>query len=198
MNLHFIKSRRAARKQALFAAHQGVKQRLFVAGHTLDKAELLELYKIMVASSESLVARRQTVNALFVTLNGFVLTAAGVVVKTGGGDVHQRAGSVLLIALGGLVMCWAWRTLLISFGQLNTGKFAVITEIENHLTARIYDAEWTALGEGKDARVYRSFTSREVWIPTVLITAYIVVMIVAGAATDYELSDISDAWRHFV
>lgn len=68
--------------------------------------------------------------------------------------------------------------LLVSFGQLNTGKFAVINELEKYLAAAVYSAEWVALGEGKDPRKYRSFTKREVWVPRVFVTAYLFAFVV--------------------
>ena len=129
-----------------------------------DRDRLFELYKIMVASSEGLVARRQGVNTFFLTINGAILTAAGLVLGLKG---HNRveAGGLIVLSIAGAILALAWRSLLTSFGQLNTGKFRVINRIEQEFPAAIYLAEWKALGEGKDRRKYRTFTSREVWAP---------------------------------
>ena len=136
-----------------------------------DPAGQLELYRIMVASSESLVNRRQGLNTFFLTLHGVILTAVGFLLGSAV-DSGLRSAGLAGITIVGTLLAWAWHSLLVSFGQLNRGKFAVINELERHLPASIYTAEWVALGEGKDPQLYRSFTDREVWVPRVLMAAY--------------------------
>lgn len=136
-----------------------------------DRGHLFELYKLMVASSEALVARRQGVNTFFLTANGALLTAIGLVVRTSG-DARLPALGLTTLALTGLVLCLAWWSLLRSFGQLNRGKFVVINALETMLPAAVYAAEWKALGEGKDPRTYTSFTERETWVPKALSVLY--------------------------
>ena len=143
-----------------------------------EKNEYLELYKIMVASSEALVARRQQVNTFFLTMNGVLLTALGFFIRAGGGD-RVSAGGVAILGVAGGVLAAAWRSLLVSFGQLNTGKFEVINRMEKSLTAAIFSAEWEALDRGKNPDIYRTFTSREVWVPNACIGLYGLVVIVA-------------------
>ena len=43
--------------------------------------------------------------------------------------------AILVLAVTGGAMCAVWATLIVSFGQLNTGKFAIINEMEKELTA---------------------------------------------------------------
>ncbi|MDO8308935.1 MAG: hypothetical protein Q7V58_11330 [Actinomycetota bacterium] len=133
-----------------------------------DSAIAYEQYKLMVSSSEALVSRRQSVNTFFLTAVGALITAVGVVVNVGG-EVRLVGFSVAVLALAGFVLCLAWRSLLISFGQLNKGKFAVINRMEAFLPAAVYTAEWEALARGEDKHVYRTFTAREVWVPMVLL-----------------------------
>jgi hypothetical protein len=135
---------------------------------------------MMVASSEALVARRQGVNTFFLTANGALLTGIGLVLQ-GGGTRRLVAGGILVLGLTGGLLAYAWKSLLISFGQLNTGKFAVINRLEQELPAAIYTAEWKALGEGKNADLYRSFTSREVWAPWGALAIYFVVVVASLA-----------------
>jgi hypothetical protein len=154
---------------------------LFPSGSPKDNVEMqqaLDLYKIMVASSEGLVSRRQGVNTFFLTMNGALLTACGLIVQNSG--IHRlTAWGILVLALAGGILCVAWKSLINSFGQLNTGKFKVINAIERHLKAAIYDAEWEALGRGQDPKIYRSFTSREIWVPNALLVIYILVALLA-------------------
>lgn len=144
------------------------------------RSEFFDLYKMMVTSSEALVSRRQGVNTFFLTINGALLTAIGLFLK-GGGSARLQAAGILILALAGFFMCLAWRSLLISFGQLNTGKFTIINTMERHLVAPIYDAEWKALGEGDDPEVYRSFTKREVTIPIVVGAVYTIVSFLSAS-----------------
>ncbi|MFB6948749.1 hypothetical protein ACFCXP_03855 [Streptomyces niveus] len=136
-----------------------------------DRDRLFELYKIMVQSSESLVSRRQGVNTFFITVNGAILTALGFFIKAAGGEKIKAVG-VVLICLTGLILAFAWKSLIISFGQLNTGKFVVINQLERYLPASIFFAEWEALERGQNPKVYRSTTSREIWAPYLLAALY--------------------------
>lgn len=142
------------------------------------KSQLFELYKLMVQTSESLVARRQGANTFFLTLNGLIVTAIGLFIRQGG-DVRSHALVVIVLCLTGLIISWSWRTLLISFGQLNKGKFAVILRLEKTLSAAIFDAEWEALQRGEDKKTYRSFTQSESRIPVLFSVIYVLAAIIA-------------------
>lgn len=157
-----------------------------------DRAQMFELYKLMVSSSEALVARRQGVNTFFLTANGALLTAIGLVVR-GAGGVRLPAGGVAILALAGTVLCLAWWSLLRSFGQLNRGKFVVINALETMLPAAVYAAEWKALGEGKDRRVYVSFTERETWVPKILLIIYILATCI-GVLVAFGVVEPSTVW----
>lgn len=112
-------------------------------GEESSVQKAFDLYKIMVDSSERLVSRRQGVNTFFLTINGALLTASGLIVQSAG---DQRLGGlgIAVLALAGVILCAAWRSLIRSFGQLNTGKFKVINTIERYFPAAIYAAEWEA------------------------------------------------------
>jgi len=154
---------------------------LFPSGPPHDEAdtrELLDLYKMMVTSSESLVSRRQGVNTFFLTMNGALLTASGLIIQGSGGHKLGLLG-IAVLAIAGAILCGAWRSLINSFGQLNRGKFRVINSVERYLKVAIYAAEWEALDRGANPQVYRSFTSREIWVPNALMTLHIITAIAA-------------------
>jgi hypothetical protein len=136
-----------------------------------EVATTIELYKVMVASSEALVARRQGVNTFFLTVNGVIVTALGLIVGKGLVSYLEVLGLIGLSITGG-ILALAWRGLLVSFSQLNTGKFAVINRIEAILPAAVYASEWVALGEGKRPDLYKSSTSRELWTPITFFVVY--------------------------
>lgn len=143
------------------------------------KAQYFELYRMMVNSSEALVARRQGVNTFFLTMNGLILTAVGLFVR-GGGSGRPQAAGILVLAIAGAALCIAWRSLIISFGQLNRGKFAIINTMEKVLAASIYAAEWEALERGSNPKVYRSFTSREIFVPIAFVMIYTIAVVMSG------------------
>lgn len=156
---------------------------LFPAGLPISssaKQEVLELYKIIVQSSEDLVNRRQAVNTFFLTINGALVTAYGIIVQTSRGH-RFAAGGIVVLAAAGVILCGAWRSLISSFGQLNRGKFDVINTIEQQLSAAIYSAEWEALGRGENSKTYRSFTSREIWVPNALMVLHVVAALIGAA-----------------
>ncbi len=146
----------------------------------LHQASILELYKMMVTSSEALVGRRQGVNTFFLTVTGALLTGMGLILQNPS-TPRQTSLAILALAATGGILAYAWRSLIISFGQLNAGKFAVISRLEGLLPIAIYNAEWTALAEGKNATIYRSFTSREKWAPLASMVIYGVIAIVCLA-----------------
>jgi hypothetical protein len=174
--------RRVASEKGLRASQPSFKEVLFPLGPPKDNAETqqaLDLYKVMVQSSEGLVTRRQGVNTFFLTMNGALLTGAGLVLQNTGANTVGALG-IAVFSLAGAILCAAWRSLITSFGQLNKGKFQVINAIERHLRAAIYAAEWEAL-RGEDPAIYRSFTSREIWVPNALLILHCVALITSVA-----------------
>lgn len=93
-----------------------------------------------------------------------------------------------MLTIAGAVRALAWRGLIRSFGQLNTGTFAVINRIEEILPVAVYLAEWRALEEGKNPKKYRTYTSREVWTPNAFVWIYCastaVALLVASGRVD--------------
>ena len=133
----------------------------------LDVETLLAQYRLFVETSESLVLRRQGVNRFFLSVNSLVLAGAGLLLRDGGTTVVE-ALVVILLALGGaLLSFFVWRRLITSFLQLSKGKFKVIHELERQLPARMFTAEWDALGRGEDPKIYRPFTKVESATPVV-------------------------------
>jgi hypothetical protein len=142
-----------------------------------DIERVVELYKLMVASSESLVNRRQAVNTFFLTANGAIVTAAGLLIGNGASRDFRNWG-LLVLAVTGFILSIGWKSVIKSFGQLNTGKFVVINRLEKVLPVAVYLAEWKALGEGKYPSKYQSFTSRETWVPWTFQGIYILGVVV--------------------
>lgn len=140
---------------------------------------LLEQYKLFVNTSEALVQRRQGVNTFFLSVNSLLLAAAGLIVRDGSlGGVEPLI--LVSLSVSGGALCWVWRRLISSYRQLSAGKFKVIHALERRLPARIFRAEWVALGEGNDPRIYRPFTGTESKTPIAFLALHFVLLL-AGA-----------------
>lgn len=139
---------------------------------------LLQQYKLIVDTSERLVARRQLVNTFFLSINTLALSAVGLVAKEANETPLILTG-VIAISIAAVMLCVAWKTLVRSYAQLNRGKFAVIDCIEDHLPAALFRGEWVALGEGRDSGLYKPFTKTEVVVSNIFIGIYLTVILVA-------------------
>jgi len=145
-----------------------------------EEATTIELYKLMINSSESLIQRRQGTNAFFITAMGSLLTIAGLFVKT---ESFQSRTIWLLygFSIVGLLLCKSWRNLIDNYGKLNRAKFDVILRLEKELGAQMYSAEWISLGKGLRPNKYRSFTSTEKNVPLYFGLLILVLTIIAIA-----------------
>lgn len=140
------------------------------------------LYKLMVQSSEELVQRRQRMNAFFITAMGVLLALAGAIAKFG--SISSPTVTIVVMAtfgVVGLLLCNSWRNLIDNYGKLNAAKFRVILKLEESLSARVFAAEWAALGKGRRPEKYQSFTRTENKVP--LWFAGLIVGLVFLAAT---------------
>ena len=141
------------------------------AGPHPDLEALMEQYKLFVETSERLVARRQVVNTFFLSANALALSALGVIAKEASHSPLAAIG-IVAISVAALLLCVAWKRLVRSYAQLNSGKFAVIERLERRLPAALFRAEWAALGEGDCHEVYKPFTATEKLVSVVFIYLY--------------------------
>ncbi|MBU1102586.1 hypothetical protein KJ853_02945 [Patescibacteria group bacterium] len=129
------------------------------------KEHLFEQYKLYVESVEKTSDRRQQANNYFLTINTALISLIGLSFQIK--IFENLAGIKLVLALVGIVICIVFWYLIRSYKQLNTGKFAVIHEIEKHLPLALYKYEWEVLGEGRDNKKYYPFSHIELLIPWV-------------------------------
>lgn len=122
---------------------------------------LFDQYKLYVELADKISARRETANAFFLTVNTSLLSFVGYITSKDTGDY------IWLLGIVGLLICYFWYRLLCSYRGLNTAKFLVVHEIEARLPLKPYDAEWEALGEGKDDKRYKPLTHIEQCVPWV-------------------------------
>lgn len=134
---------------------------------------LLEQYKLYVEMADRVSSRRNLANTFFLTLHTAIV-AAGAVIYGKGFIIENKWWLVFpLVAVEALCFSW-WQTVK-SYRQLNTGKFKVIGEFEKRLPSSPYwAAEWKALGEGENPKLYRPLTSVENWVPAIFSVLYLI------------------------
>src|SRR5690242_12717123 len=99
----------------------------------LFHAHLLEQYKIYVQSAHQVSDRRETANNYLLTVNTTLVALYGI---ASGATGNHRWHLVLPIA--GLLVCLTWYSLVRAYRDLNTAKFRIIHELEEHLPAALF------------------------------------------------------------
>jgi hypothetical protein len=116
-------------------------------------------------------------NTFFLTLNSAVFTLIGIFWN------KQPTGSAWLLIFPLVIavsQCIAWWWLVRSYRLLNEAKYKVVGVLEDRLPAKLYwQAEWVALGEGRNWRKYLPLTHIEQWVPVLFGLVYVTGFIVA-------------------
>lgn len=135
----------------------------------------LEQYKTYLEMADRISSRRLTANSFFLTINTALVALTTYIEGTGSGTCSPQ--TYWVISVSGMVLCYMWYRLLRSYRDLNTAKFNVVHEIESCLPLKPYDAEWLAVGEGKDSKKYLPFTHIEVGVPWVFLVLHFMVLL---------------------
>lgn len=139
------------------------------------QTHLLEQYKLYLEMADRISQRRQSANSFFLSVHTGLLALLGIIIDKG--EPSNSLGLVLLISVPALVLVYCWYRLIRSYKDINTAKFKVVHEMESHLPAAPYDAEWKAVGEGKDKNLYLPFTHIEIRIPWLFAAIHVAFMI---------------------
>ena len=132
-------------------------------------ADLLEQYKLYVQSAENVSARRVASSRYLLTLSAALVALYGLQ-SVGFG----QGWLTLLIPTTGISVSLLWWQIIKSHADLNTVKFKVIHEFEQHFPAAMYDYEWSLAEEGQ-GKAYRAVTKIEIWIPVVFVVLHMIV-----------------------
>jgi len=123
-----------------------------------------------VATAEKVSDRRQKANGYFLALNSAILGFVGYAIP------KEDSSYLWPIGIAGLTLSYLWYRIIRSFRGLNSGKFAVIAKIEEHLPLRMFAAEWAAIGAGKDPKLYLPVSHVEERVPWVFMTLHLLVI----------------------
>lgn len=130
------------------------------------KADLFEQYKLYVASAEKVSERRVTANNYLLTVNASLVTLYGLAAAG-----RYRTWWIILVPIAGMLVAVAWHRIITSYRDLNSVKFQVIHELEEHLPAALYGYEWDKAEQGR-GDAYHPLSHLERWIPIVFMVLY--------------------------
>lgn len=131
-----------------------------------NRHELLELYKLHAELADRVSQRREGANRLYVSILTGLLVAIAAIVRWGGEDLQTFTPWLLGIAgLLGTGLCTSWYIVIRSYRQLNSGKFAVLGELESRLAFPFFRKEWEILEQGKSFKKYWKLTVAETTLP---------------------------------
>ena len=133
---------------------------------------LIEQYKLYVEMADRISIRRARTNKFYISLLSGLLLLLSIVVER---DIFTGFYNVVFMAFAifGLLLCFLWYININSYRQLNSGKFRVIHEMEQHLPFPCYDREWEILEGGKDRKKYFQLTRVEQYVPFALSISYL-------------------------
>ncbi|EGR2839825.1 hypothetical protein DU977_14240 [Vibrio cholerae] len=129
---------------------------------------LFEQYKMYLEMADRISLRRQSANTFFLSLN----TALVALTSYAKSSVDVTIFHYLLTSLSGIFLCYVWYRLVLSYKNLNSAKFKVIHEIEKLLPLKLFEAEWEAVGRGKNKALYHPFTNLEMKVPWIFTGVY--------------------------
>ncbi len=135
-----------------------------------------EQYKMYLQTTDRISTRRHAANTFFLSINTALVTLAGYAKAATSAD----AVFYFITSLAGVLICYTWYRLVLSYRNLNAAKFKLILAMENQLPYRLYDAEWETLGRGEDKQRYHSFTSLEMRIPFIFASIHLLVLLYAA------------------
>ena len=130
------------------------------------EGRLLEQYKVYVQSADNVSERRVASVRYLLTVNVALVAAYGFQ-----SVLTERALLASLIALAGIVLSLLSYSIIKSFRDLNTVKFEIIHEMEEHLPAAPYAYEWQLAEEGH-GKAYWPTAHIEKWMPLVFLAIH--------------------------
>lgn len=141
-------------------------------GIQLDRETLLRIYFNSVEMADRVSQRRQSANSFYLSINTAFLTAF-YIFKPDELDVLSST----VVAVSGVALCLVWLRNILSYKDLNSGKFAVICRLEEHIGCAPYTAEWKHLKRGTAKSKYRAFTESERAVPIVFLIVFLFIFL---------------------
>jgi len=153
------------------------------AGEDIDQNAALEQWKFYGQSTHQVSNRRLKNNRFYLRLLIALLGVAGIGGKLG----FITPVGILFIGAIGLPFCILWAFHILSYKQLNSGKYRVLWQMAENLPYDPFQMEWDRLKEGEEPDVYIKHTTVEVWWPRVFGFFYAVLVIFGALSLLDEL-----------
>lgn len=141
-------------------------------GGVRDESSLLTIYGLLVEMADRVSQRRQAANSFFLSVNTAFLSVFYVFRPE---DLDFVASTV--VAIAGITLCLLWERSIQTYRDLNSGKFAVICELEKRLGCAPYTAEWQYLKRGKISKRYHPFSQVEIFVPYIFVAIFIFIFL---------------------
>ena len=135
-----------------------------------------EQYKMLVDNAEKVSDKRMIANNYFLTINTALISLTGLLLSINFLSVKQWF--VCLVGGMGLLICIIWFLIIMSYKQLNSGKFKLIHKLEKKLPVKLFADEWKILGEGSSIKKYIPLSHIEAGVPIVFGILYLVIMLI--------------------
>jgi hypothetical protein len=146
------------------------------AGPDSGQNTTLEQWKFYGQSTHQVSNRRLKNNRFYLRLLIALLGVAGIGGKLG----FITPIGILFIGAIGLPFCVLWTFHILSYKQLNSGKYRVLWQIAEDLPYDPFQMEWDRLKQGDEPDVYIKHTTVEVWWPRVFGFFYAVLFLYGG------------------
>lgn len=141
-----------------------------------DKQTYFEQYKMLVESAEKVSDKRMTANNYFLTINTALISITGLFISSN--FLSVKPWFACVVGGMGLIICIIWFLIVLSYKQLNSGKFQMIHKLEEKLPVKVFSNEWKILGEGKDIKKYFPLSHIEMGVPFVFGLLYLVLLFI--------------------
>lgn len=138
------------------------------------QSHLLEQYKICVEMADRVSVRRGQANTFYISLLSALLALLSLITDN---NLVSGSPNILLFftSILGLSLCFTWYVNIQSYRQLNSLKFKVINEMEQHLPFPCYSREWAILKERQreGEKQYTRLTAIEKFVPLIFAVPYL-------------------------
>ena len=153
------------------------------AAPDIGQNSALEQWKFYGQSTHQVSNRRLKNNRFYLRLLIALLGVAGIGGKLG----FITPIGILFIGAIGLPFCVLWTFHILSYKQLNSGKYRILWQIAEDLPYDPFQMEWDRLKQGDEPDVYIKHTTVEVWWPRVFGFFYAVLFLYGGLSLLGEL-----------
>lgn len=153
-----------------------------------NKQEFLEIYKLHAELADRVSQRREGANRLFVSLLTGTLIFLAAFLRYNAEDIPAFGAVLIAIGVSGIFLSASWFIIIRSYRQLNSGKFAVLHELEEKLAYSFFRREWELLEEGKNRSRYWKLTVVETFLPFIFAILYLTLIIIflgSGQANEF-------------